>query len=142
MGGLTRYKDGRFTIFTEKDGLETTHIRTIVEDHEGALWFGTSRGLSRYKDGKFSNYSFPHPSETGPSGVNCIYEDAEHVIWFGTMGSGLGRLKNGKLAAYGTKPNDMFSIFIDTVDATGTSVRGMRKRVVAEFAIFIAAQSA
>ncbi|MFN0121753.1 MAG: two-component regulator propeller domain-containing protein [Blastocatellia bacterium] len=34
-------------------GLRSDHIRTIFEDREGVVWFGTDRGVCRYDEGSF-----------------------------------------------------------------------------------------
>ena len=56
-GGLTRFKDGRMTHYTWKDGLINAPVRVIHEDRAGALWLGTSRGLCRLQNGKFTRYT-------------------------------------------------------------------------------------
>ena len=35
-------------IFTEKDGLSNNHIRSMLEDSHGNLWFGTHGGVRMY----------------------------------------------------------------------------------------------
>jgi signal transduction histidine kinase/ligand-binding sensor domain-containing protein/DNA-binding response OmpR family regulator len=106
-GGLTRYKDGKFTVFTQKDG-RAYRVRVIFQDHEGAIWLGTEEGLTRFKDGEFK--SFDNPSLlTG--GATCIYEDADNVMWFGTFGSGLVRYQNGEFTTYRVKNG----LFDDTI---------------------------
>jgi signal transduction histidine kinase/ligand-binding sensor domain-containing protein len=54
-GGLAKYENGAFTVFTEADGLSGNYIRSIYENADGALWFGSfDNGITRLKDGKFS----------------------------------------------------------------------------------------
>ncbi|HCV44130.1 MAG TPA: hypothetical protein DGH68_11650, partial [Bacteroidetes bacterium] len=46
------------TRFTMQDGLSTNAIRSMYEDEDGTMWFGSfGRGLNRFKDGKFTAYS-------------------------------------------------------------------------------------
>src|SRR5882724_4038556 len=56
-GGLTSFKNGKFTTYTIKDGLANDRIGAICESNDGSLWIGTIRGLSRFKNGKFTNYT-------------------------------------------------------------------------------------
>jgi hypothetical protein len=60
MGGLNRLdrKTGRFTVFTEKQGLPNGVIDGILEDGAGHLWLSTNRGLSRFdpRRNAFRNY--------------------------------------------------------------------------------------
>jgi signal transduction histidine kinase len=49
--GLDRFdaETGRFTHFTEGDGLPNTFIYAIQPDAEGNLWLSTNRGLARFR---------------------------------------------------------------------------------------------
>jgi len=54
-GGLAKYENGRFTVFTEADGLSGNYVRSIYEDADGTLWFGTfDNGITRLKNERFS----------------------------------------------------------------------------------------
>ncbi|MES2133882.1 MAG: two-component regulator propeller domain-containing protein [Bacteroidota bacterium] len=61
----------------------TDLIMSGLKDNNGNLWFATYyRGLYRY-DGK----SFVHYTEKdglNNNAVNCIYEDKDGILWFGT----------------------------------------------------------
>ncbi|HEV2963865.1 MAG TPA: two-component regulator propeller domain-containing protein [Candidatus Angelobacter sp.] len=106
-GGLTRYKDGKFTIFAQQNG-RPYRVRAVFQDHEGGIWFGTEEGLAQLKGGTFK--SFNNPTLLA-GGVTTIYEDADHVMWFGTYGSGLVRYKDGQFTTYRTKDG----LFDDTM---------------------------
>lgn len=43
--GLSRFKDGRFTRFTTKEGLPDNNIYEILEDREGKFWIGGKQGV-------------------------------------------------------------------------------------------------
>ncbi|WP_162339817.1 hybrid sensor histidine kinase/response regulator transcription factor [Cyclobacterium salsum] len=49
QGGLNRFDDEteKFISYTVNQGLPSNHIESIVEDHWGNLWIGTSKGLSQ-----------------------------------------------------------------------------------------------
>jgi ligand-binding sensor domain-containing protein/signal transduction histidine kinase len=50
-GGLVRYRDGRFTLFTANDGVPPGQIRNMLIDSAGRLWVTSYRGgLSRIDD--------------------------------------------------------------------------------------------
>jgi ligand-binding sensor domain-containing protein len=54
-GGLSRFKDGRFTY---SEGLSHHSVRSLFEDRAGNLWMGTmGGGLNRLRDGKFTTYT-------------------------------------------------------------------------------------
>ncbi len=103
-GGLTRYAHGKFTRLTQKDGLLSTWVRSVMEDHEGGVWFSTAQGVMRFKDGEFTdNIPLAAAEKDTSTGVNCMYEDDEHVFWLGTFGSGLVRFSNGKFVSFRQK---------------------------------------
>src|SRR5205085_4566885 len=102
-GGLTRYKNGKFTRFTQKDGLISTRVRNIHEDYEGNIWFSTEEGLTRFKDDRFTNFALEKGKGGATGGAVCVHEDANHVFWIGTYGSGLIRLQEGKFTSFKTK---------------------------------------
>jgi signal transduction histidine kinase/sugar lactone lactonase YvrE len=55
QGGLSRFKDSRFTSYTTRDGLSNDHVRALYKDQDDALWVGTyGGGLNRLKDGRIA----------------------------------------------------------------------------------------
>jgi signal transduction histidine kinase/CheY-like chemotaxis protein/ligand-binding sensor domain-containing protein len=112
-GGVSRYRNGKFANYTTREGLGSNRVWAIHLDHEGQLWFGTDAGLSLLRDGKFINYDIHDASPEGPGmgSVSVIYEDADHVFWVGTYGSGLKRFKDGKF----TSITMLQGLFDDTI---------------------------
>lgn len=93
-GGLTSYRDGRFTNYSAADGLSDTHIKSLFEDSKGNLWIGTDGGgLDLFRDGKFTVYT----KNDGLPGdyILALAEDAGGSLWIGGDG-GLARLTDGK----------------------------------------------
>src|ERR1051325_10323323 len=99
--GVTVYNGKTFTHYTEKDGLSSNFVWTILEDNSGNLWFGTADGITQYDGGKFTiipisaitgnanyqktkqdNYGFHNPQENW---VNGILQDQSGIFWFATM---------------------------------------------------------
>ncbi len=46
--GIARYEDGKYTYFTEQDGLPSNFIRCFAEDKEGNVYVGTSDKICRF----------------------------------------------------------------------------------------------
>jgi len=46
-GGLLRFKNGKFSRFTARDGLPSDQVGQILEDDEDRLWLGTRAGVAR-----------------------------------------------------------------------------------------------
>src|SRR6185295_9732057 len=44
--GLSRWKNGRVTNFSSRQGLPDNNVLQILEDDTGRLWFGTSGGIA------------------------------------------------------------------------------------------------
>ena len=100
-GGLNRLKDGRFDVYTSRDGLPDMSIRAIQEDAAGTLWIGTSNGgVARMSQGRFTTVT----TKDGLSSnvVRSLYADDQGSVWIGTIGGGLNRLKNGRITVYKT----------------------------------------
>ncbi|MCC6131913.1 MAG: hypothetical protein IT186_18485 [Acidobacteria bacterium] len=91
--GLLRLKDGRLTVFTQRDGLGSSDIRTLYQDRDGMLWVGTdSAGAARFSKETFTRFT----SADGllSDSVRCFGEDLEGSLWIGTGAGGLTRLAN------------------------------------------------
>jgi ligand-binding sensor domain-containing protein/signal transduction histidine kinase len=100
-GGLTRFRDGKFTTYTTNDGLSINDLRSVCEDDVGNLWIGTmGGGLNRFSDGRFTVFT----TRDGLSSnfVYSLYKDRKGSLWAGTSG-GLSRFKDGKFITYATK---------------------------------------
>ena len=80
-----------FTHLSDKDGPgDNSAIRTMMEDNNGNLWFGTGRnGVYRYDGKSFVNLT----TEDGliNDSVFAIVEDKAGNLWFGTRNVGLYR---------------------------------------------------
>ncbi|OGU70374.1 MAG: hypothetical protein A2V93_06970 [Ignavibacteria bacterium RBG_16_34_14] len=59
--GLNKYdhSTGKFTKYTERDGLSSNVVFSIQEDYESNLWLSTMKGISKFnpKTGQFKNYN-------------------------------------------------------------------------------------
>ncbi|MBP7809660.1 MAG: SpoIIE family protein phosphatase [Bacteroidia bacterium] len=83
--GIVRFKDSKFTNYTENDGLVNNRIYSIYVDTKGIVWAGTSDGISRYDGVKFLSTSTEKLMMQN-EGVKTIVEDNKNTIWFGTSG--------------------------------------------------------
>lgn len=55
--GVSLYNGKSFEYFTTNEGLSDNQIRSIQEDNDGKIWFGTAKGVSVYDKRIFTNYS-------------------------------------------------------------------------------------
>lgn len=69
-----------------KDGLSSTVIISLLQDHQGFIWIGTPLGINRYDGYTFKEYKH-HPQKNpglGKGSVHTIFEDSRNNLWFGT----------------------------------------------------------
>ncbi|WP_198171501.1 hybrid sensor histidine kinase/response regulator [Mucilaginibacter aquatilis] len=70
-----------------ENGLSNSAVRSIFQDHNGFMWFGTYDGLNRYDGYEFKVFR----SRAGDAStlihnwVNTIAEDAQYHLWIGTQ---------------------------------------------------------
>jgi signal transduction histidine kinase/ligand-binding sensor domain-containing protein len=80
-----------FKSFTEKDGLSKDYVRSICQDKDGFMWFGTPDGIDKFdgknfidynnllKDSLSSNYQISYD----------IVEDNKGLFWISTYSNGI-----------------------------------------------------
>src|SRR5262249_10173691 len=104
FGGLARYSNGAFRLFTEKDGLPATQIGDLLTDSEGRLWVATaSRGLFRVDNTQEDKPAFTSISTANGLSSNqssCLTEDRFGRIYVGT-GRGINRIdREGRIRVF------------------------------------------
>ena len=75
-----------FEHLTIEDGLANNSVRTMLQDKDGYLWFGTLNGLSRYDGQKFENFDYD-PNDTASINNNKVrdmFQDHAGYIWVTT----------------------------------------------------------
>jgi hypothetical protein len=93
--GLTRYQDGRFRVFTSRDGLLNDTITGIGEHSKLGLLVATfARKLNIIREDRVSVFEPLSIASTVPS---TIHEDRNGVLWIGTLGAGLYRIRNAQV---------------------------------------------
>lgn len=56
-GGLTRYKDGKFTPYRVKDGLFSNGVFCILEDNRGWFWMNSNQGIYRVRKQELNDFA-------------------------------------------------------------------------------------
>jgi ligand-binding sensor domain-containing protein/signal transduction histidine kinase len=94
-GGLSRFRNGRWTFYDEDDGLPAGRIQSILRDRRGRMWVGsTTSGLARVDHPTADVLVFvPVRKTDGLSSdeVLALTEDLDGFIYAGT-GLGVDRL--------------------------------------------------
>ncbi|MGI8958414.1 MAG: two-component regulator propeller domain-containing protein [Bryobacteraceae bacterium] len=98
-GGLSRFRNGKFTAYTSSNGLSNNSILSLYEDKTGAIWIGTDGGgLVRFENGKF--HVFTKADGLSDNSVFSISGDEHGTLWIGTH-AGLSRFSRGKFVTCG-----------------------------------------
>jgi signal transduction histidine kinase/ligand-binding sensor domain-containing protein len=96
FGGLARYRNGSFRLFTERDGLPISRINDLLTDSRGRLWIATSgRGLLYLDDTNAEAPTFHGLSTADGLSSNqplCLAEDRFGRVYVGT-GRGINRIE-------------------------------------------------
>ena len=92
-GGVTRFKDGKWTNLMQKDGLAGNIVYSIAQQPDGIYWFGTNKGLSRFDGKSWHNWNI-HNGLAG-NDVYAIAIAPNGDIWVGTRG-GVTRMAPGE----------------------------------------------
>jgi ligand-binding sensor domain-containing protein len=93
-GGVSRFKDGRFTVYTVEQGLANDYVSDLCKDVRGAIWAATDGGVSRWDGTRFTNYSIadglPHVA------TRSLLCDADGTVLVGTSNGKLSRFSGGR----------------------------------------------
>lgn len=113
----------RFTTLSVEDGLSQSTVRSIYQDIQGFMWFGTEDGLNKYDGYTFTIYKHDpeDPDSLSDNSINAIYQDSHGDLWLGTA-SGLDRFR---------PETETFEHFLYSLDKPG-SLRGTIVTAIAE----------
>ncbi len=84
-GSRPRFKDRSTSNIQYLDvdqGMASSYVLSIIEDKDGALWFGHLEGVSRYDGVNFTHYT----QKDGFLTVWCSLLASDGTLWFGTFG--------------------------------------------------------
>ncbi|MBI5384112.1 MAG: hypothetical protein HZA90_05435 [Verrucomicrobia bacterium] len=102
-GGLARWDEKVWRVFTTRDGLPSNVVRALADDREGALWIGTEGGgLCRMRGSEFTSFRKQDSGIPGDT-VSALCIDDDGVLWIGTSGNGLARFHEGRWTRYSTR---------------------------------------
>ena len=97
-GGLSQFRNGKFTKFTLRDGLSEDSIFALRAGDDGSLWIGTwGGGLNRLRDGQITSY-------TNRDGLPCdticeILDDGRGSLWMSSV-KGIFQVRKAELDAF------------------------------------------
>jgi len=98
--GLYRISDLKVTTLSQRDGLRSNAILSLLQAKDGSKWIGTwGGGLSHLIDDRVESFT----TENGllEDGILCLAEDAVGGLWLGYNAKRLSYFKDGKLEHFG-----------------------------------------
>jgi signal transduction histidine kinase/ligand-binding sensor domain-containing protein len=114
--GLSRYADGRATVFTKHDGLPDNYVIALLPTKDGKMLIGTRGGLGVLENGML--HALTEKDGLGSNYIRSLYEDADGVVWIGSYDGGLTRYRDGRFTRYSTQnglySNGVFCILEDS----------------------------
>ena len=95
---LPQATDINFEPLRSYEGLGNNHIRCILQDDTGFMWFGTQNGLYKYDGYKFTGYFHDpgDPNSLSYNWVSTLCKDRSGNLWIGTFGGGLNKFNSRK----------------------------------------------
>lgn len=86
MNNLYPRQSIKFKHLKVQDGLSQSWVRTICQDAQGFMWFGTSDGLNKFDGYSITSYSQQAEDEYGlrNNSITTIYNDSKGNLWIGT----------------------------------------------------------
>ena len=72
-----------------KDGLPGSSVISVIQTHDGYLWFATLYGLVRFDGVKFTTFDEGNTPGLGSSRIVYLFEDSRGNLWVGTESAGV-----------------------------------------------------
>lgn len=144
LAGVCTAQSIKFNHLTTDNGLSNGNVRTIIQDYQGFMWFGTEDGLQRFDGYNLVEYRHDPDDATSLSSnfIFRVYEDSKKNLWVGTMDGGLcwyNRAANN-FRCFQNDPDDSTSIISDlircmTESSDGKIYLGFKERGFSYFTI-------
>jgi diguanylate cyclase (GGDEF)-like protein len=96
--GVVRLLDGRWKVFTTREGLAGDRVSSVIAGPDGSVWVGTRAGVSRIVGDRVARLALP-PGEPEPA-VTALALGRDGALWIGTVAGGLLRLQGGRLTRF------------------------------------------
>jgi len=112
--GFAQNGNIKFSQISLKQGLSQNSIFSIIQDHNGFLWFATEDGLNMYDGYSFKVYKNDLKNSTSISEnwITVLCQDRNGTFWVGTESNGLNKFNQNtaKFSRYLHDPNDINSL--------------------------------
>ncbi|HEV2680155.1 MAG TPA: two-component regulator propeller domain-containing protein, partial [Rhodanobacter sp.] len=118
----------QFRRYDTAEGLPSSVVYAVVQDRDGAMWFGTKGGIARY-DGvgfKVFRHAVNDPDSLYNNEIASLLFDRDGRLWASGLEAGLNRYDaaSGKFTHFSHDPRDPTSLISDKVWAIAQSTDG------------------
>jgi signal transduction histidine kinase/CheY-like chemotaxis protein/streptogramin lyase len=104
----------QFRRYGVADGLPSSSVYAVAQDHEGAIWFGTKAGIARFDGVQFMllRHAANDPGSLSDNGIATLLVDRQDRLWAGGLNAGLNRYDaaTGKFVHWEHDPADPSSL--------------------------------
>ncbi|GGA09008.1 hybrid sensor histidine kinase/response regulator [Dyella caseinilytica] len=109
----------QFRRYGMDDGLPSTSVYAIAQDHDGTIWFGTKTGIARFDGVHFQVFRHMEndPDSLYNNNISALLVDKQGMVWVGGLDGGLSRYNpnTGKFTHWGHDPSNPSSLASDGV---------------------------
>lgn len=110
--------DGSQKEYDEETGLLQNNVRSLLVDYLDRLWVGTKLGANLLEDGRMRVFTV-HQGMPNDN-IQCMFQDAEGNIWFGSDGAGVVKYLGDRFVTFTTKDGLCSDLVMSvTADAHG-----------------------
>ncbi|HNP18551.1 MAG TPA: two-component regulator propeller domain-containing protein [Fulvivirga sp.] len=106
--------------WTKDVGLSDNAVLSLLQSHDGYIWFASYGGITRFNGIDFHTYSSYNTHEIINNSFTYIFEDDQGTIWGASSGNGAVSILNGVVKDY-TNADGLPSNFVEsfTQDPSG-----------------------
>src|SRR5262249_7805807 len=97
-----RFSDAQIVTISQKQGLSTNRVNSVLARPDGSVWVGTSDGLNRLKDGKVTIYR-DRPLDLAPE---SLFQDRSGRVWVSSR-VGIAYLDTDRFVRIPDRPQDL-----------------------------------
>lgn len=112
--------DPSFQYLTAEQGLSNNWVKTILQDDQGFMWFGTFNGLCRF-DGQdvITYHASPDSHTLNDNIIEDLIQDDDGSLWIGTFSGGLSCMKKEtqQFTTYSHEESDLSTLGSNHVHA-------------------------
>ena len=106
-------------IWDDNAGLPQNTVRSIMQDRQGYLWFGTDEGIVRFNGTRFDVYDKLNVDELDSNAIRRIFEDSKGRLWIALNFKGLVIRENGRFRKFGTEQGFDDKYVTDVAESAG-----------------------